>query len=87
LECPSEQEVLRNLQPGDDLTITVRLDMFPAREMEHNVRFREDHLFEGDGIPQQTADLLPILQQFYEPLLQQVNPGDVLTITFRVERF
>jgi len=81
-----QQEVFRTLQPGDDLTITVRLDAFPARELERNVRFREDHLFEGDGIAQPTADLLPLLQQFYEPLLHQVNPGDVLTITFRIER-
>jgi hypothetical protein len=81
-----QQEVFRTLQPGDGLTTSVRLDGFPARELERNVRFREDHLFEGDGIPQPTADLLPLLQQFYEPLIQQVNPGDVITITFRIER-
>jgi len=81
-----QQEVYRTLQVGDSLTITVRLDIFPAREVERTVRFREDRQFEGNGLPQPTPDLLPFLRLFYEPLMQQVYPGDVFTITFRVER-
>ncbi len=81
-----QQEVYRTLQVGDSLTITVRLDIFPAREVERTVRLREDRQFEGDDVPQPTPDLLPFLRLFYEPLIQQVYPGDVFTITFRVER-
>jgi acyl-CoA thioesterase FadM len=33
-----------------------------------------------------TADLLPMVSKMYEQFLQQVNPGDVLTVMFRVQR-
>ena len=46
----------------------------------------EDRLFEGEGLPEPTADPLPFLRAFYEPLMQRVKPGDVFTITFRVQR-
>jgi len=80
-----QQEVYSALRAGDDLTVSVRLDL-PPREVEQTVHLREDRLFEGEGMPQATADPLPYLREFYEPLMQQVEPGDVFTITFRVER-
>jgi len=80
-----QQEVYTTLQPGDDLTVAVRLDL-PPREVEQTVHLREDRLFEGEGMTQATANPLPYLREFYEPLMQQVEPGDVFTITFRVER-
>jgi len=80
-----QQEVYATLQAGDDLTVAVRLDL-PPREVERTVHLREDRLFEGEGILQPTADALPIMQAFYEPLMQLVEPGDVFTITFRVQR-
>jgi hypothetical protein len=80
-----QQEVYTTLQPGDDLTVVVRLDL-PPREVERTVHMREERLFEGEGIPQPTADPLPFMRAFYEPLMQRVEPGDVFTITFRVER-
>ena len=80
-----QQEVYATLQAGDDLTVAVRLDL-PPREVERTVHLREDRLFEGEGIPQATADPLPFLRAFYEPLMQRVEPGDVFTITFKVER-
>jgi hypothetical protein len=80
-----QQEVYATLRPGDDLTVAVRLDL-PPREMERTVHLREDRLFEGEGMPQATADPLPFMRAFYEPLMQQVEPGDVFTITFRVQR-
>ena len=46
----------------------------------------EDRLFEGEGLPEPTADPLPFLRAFYEPLMQRVKPGDFFTITFRVQR-
>ena len=80
-----QQEVYATLRPGDDLTVAVRLDL-PPREMERTVHLREDQLFEGEAMPQPTADPLPFMRAFYEPLMQQVEPGDVFTITFRVQR-
>ncbi len=80
-----QQEVYATLQAGDDLTVTVRLDL-PPREVERTVHLRQDRLFEGEGMPQPTADPLPFMRAFYEPFMQRVKPGDVFTITFRVQR-
>ena len=80
-----QQEVYTTLRTDDDLTVAVRLDL-PPREVERTVHLREDRLFEGEGMSQPTADPLPFMQAFYEPLMRQVEPGDVFTITFRVQR-
>jgi hypothetical protein len=80
-----QQEVYATLRAGDDLTVAVRLDL-PPREVERTVHLREDQLFEGEDMPQATADPLPFMQAFYEPLMQRVEPGDVFTITFGVQR-
>jgi hypothetical protein len=80
-----QQEVYAMLRAGDDLTVAVRLDL-PPRELERTVHLREDQLFEGEAMPQATSDPLPFMRAFYEPLMQQVEPGDVFTITFRVQR-
>ena len=80
-----QQEVYTTLRAGDDLTVAVRLDL-PPREMERTVHLREDQLFEGEAMPQPTADPLPFMRAFYETLMQLVEPGDVFTITFRVQR-
>jgi len=78
------QEAYISLLAGDDLTVAVRLGL-PPREVEQTVHLREDRLFEGEGMPQATADPLPFMRAFYEPLMQMVEPGDVFTITFRVQ--
>jgi len=80
-----QQEVYATLQAGDDLTVAVRLDL-PPREVERTVHLRQDRLFEGEGMPQPTADPLPFMRAFYETFMQRVKPGDVFTITFRVQR-
>jgi hypothetical protein len=80
-----QQEVYATLRSGDNLTVAVRLDL-PPREMERTVHLREDLLFEGEGMPEPTADPLPFMRAFYEPLMRHVEPGDVFTITFRVQR-
>jgi hypothetical protein len=79
------QEAYSMLRAGDDLTVSVRLDL-PPREVEQTVHLREDRLFEGKGLPQPTADPLPFMQAFYEPMMQRMEPGDVFVITFRVQR-
>ena len=80
-----QQEVYATLQSGDDLTVAVRLDL-PPMEVERTVHLREDRLFEGESVPRPAADPLPFMQAFYEPLMQRVEPGDVFTIMFRVQR-
>ena len=80
-----QQEVYATLQAGDDLTVAVRLDL-PPMEVERTIHLRDDRLFEGEGMPQPTANPLPFLRAFYEPFMQRVEPGDVFTITFRVQR-
>jgi hypothetical protein len=80
-----QQEVYRTLRAGDDLTITMQLDV-PPREIERTVRFREDKQFEGDGIQQPTSDLLPTISTMYEQFSQQVVPGDVFRVTLHVLR-
>jgi hypothetical protein len=78
-------EVYAEMRAGDDLTVSVRLDL-PPREVEQTIHLREDRLFEGGDMPQPTADPLPFMQAFYEPMMQQMEPGDVFVITFRVQR-
>ena len=80
-----QQEVYAALRAGDDLTVAVRLDL-PPMEVERTFHLREDQLFEGEGIPRPIADPLPFMRAFYEPFMQRVEPGDVFTITFRVQR-
>ena len=80
-----QQEVYRTLQAGDTLTITVHLDL-PPREIERTVRFREDGQFEGEGMQEPTVDLLPMISTMDEQFLQQVDPGDVFTVMFRIQR-
>ncbi len=79
------QEVYRTLRAGDTLTITVHLDL-PPREIERTVRFREDGQFEGDRLQAPTPELLPVISTMYEQFRQQVHPGDVFTVAFRVQR-
>jgi hypothetical protein len=79
-----QEQVYPALRAGDDLTVTAHLDA-PARVVERTFRFREDRLFEGEGLPQPVADLLPLVQGVYEHFVQQVGPGDVFTLTFHIE--
>jgi hypothetical protein len=79
-----QEEVYPMLRADDTLTVTAHLDV-PTREVERTFRFRQDRLFEGEGIPQPLADLQPLLDGVYEQFIQQVVPGDVLTLTFHVD--
>ena len=78
-----QQEVYPTLRADDALTVRAHLDV-PTREVERTFRFREDRPFEGEGIQQPLADLLPLMQGVSEQLVRQVGPGDVLTLTFHV---
>ena len=80
-----QQDVYRTLRVGDDLTVTVHLDL-PPRDIERTLRFREDGRLEGEGVSVPTADLLPLISSMSEPFRQQVQPGDVLTAWFQVQR-
>ncbi len=80
-----QQDVYRTLQVGDDLTVTVHLD-FPPRDIERKLHFHEGGRFEGESISEPTADLLPLISSMSEQFRQQVQSGDVLTISFQVQR-
>jgi hypothetical protein len=80
-----QQDVYRTLQVGDDLTVTVHLDL-PPRDIERTLRFREDGRFEGEGVSVPAADLLPLISSMSEQFRRQVQSGDVLTISFQVQR-
>jgi hypothetical protein len=78
-----QEEVYPTLRADDALTVRAHLDA-PTREVERTFRFREDRLFEGEGIQQPRADLLPLVQGVYEQFVRQVGSGDVLTLAFHV---
>jgi hypothetical protein len=80
-----QEEVYPTLRAGDTLTFTAHLDL-PIREVERTFRFREDRLFEGEGIQNPLEDVLPLIQKIYEQFVRQVGPGDVLTLTFHIEQ-
>ena len=80
-----QEEVFPTLRAGDTLTFTAHLDL-PIREVEGTFRFREDRLFEGEGIQNPLEDVLPLIQETYEQFVRQVGPGDVLTLTFHIEQ-
>jgi hypothetical protein len=80
-----QEEVYPTLRADDNLTVTAHLDV-PTREVERTFRFRQDRLFEGEGIQQPLADLLPLIQEVYEQFVRQVIPGDILTLTFHVDQ-
>src|SRR5258706_5005086 len=80
-----QQDVYRTLRAGDDLIVTAHLDL-PPRDVERTLRFREDGQFEGEGILEPTADLFPLMASMSEQFRHQVQLGDVLTISFQVQR-
>jgi hypothetical protein len=80
-----QQDVSTRLQPGDNLTFMVGHSL-PPREVERNVLVRSDQLYEEEGVKQPIQDLLLVMRAWYEPMMLQVVPGDILTITFRLER-
>jgi hypothetical protein len=79
------QGVYRSIREGDSLLVTMHLDL-ARHEIEKNVRFNDDQLFEGDDLAEPTPDLLPMVDRMYEQFSRQMFPGDVLTITFHVRR-
>src|SRR5579859_3728011 len=60
-----QEEVYPTLRANDTLTVRAHLDV-PTREVERTLRFRQDRLFEGEGIQQPQADLLPLVQAIFE---------------------
>jgi hypothetical protein len=87
LETLYQQEVYPMLKAGDSVTIRAHLDFpFPPRDVERTLRFREDQQFEGEGVPKPTPDLLLLASAVYEPFIQKVNFGEVLTVEFDVQR-
>jgi hypothetical protein len=80
-----QQDISPRLQTGDSVTFMVGHSL-PPREVERNVLVRSEQLYEEEGAKQPIQDLLSVMRAWYEPMMQQVVPGDILTITFRLER-
>jgi hypothetical protein len=80
-----QQDVYRTLRVDDDLTVTVHLDL-PPRDIERTLRFREDGRFEGEGIVEPTADLLPLISSMSEHFGRQVQSGDVPAANFSLQQ-
>jgi hypothetical protein len=80
-----QQDVYRTLQVGDELVVIVHLD-FPPGDIERTLRFRDGGRFEGEGLSEPITDLLPLISLMSEQFRRQVQSGDVLTISFKVQR-
>lgn len=81
-----EQQVSQVLQAGDNLTMILHVNL-PNHELEKTVRVRQDRQFEGIWLAKPIADPFPLFSSTYEHFRRQVIPGNVFTITFRVQRF
>ncbi len=80
-----EQDVYRMLQVGDDLTVTVHLDL-PPRTVEETLLFLGDRGFEKEGEAKPITDPLSLITSRLGVYRQLVQSGDVLTISFRIQR-
>jgi hypothetical protein len=80
-----EQDVSRTLRVGDDLRVYLHLDL-PPREIEKMLHFREDGQFEGEVMAEPIRDLHTLIASMFEYYRPHVQAGDVLTISFQVQR-
>jgi hypothetical protein len=67
-----QEQLYPTLRADDTLMVTAHLDV-PTREVERTFRFRQDRLFEGEGIQQPQADLLPLVQGVYEQFYSRLT--------------
>ncbi len=80
-----QQEVRPALKPGDNLTVTVHLHA-PWLQVEKNLHVREDGQFVVEGEHKPTAELRPLIAPMLAQFMQQVQPGDVFSVNFRIQR-
>ena len=80
-----EQDVYRTLRVGDDLTVIVHLDL-PSREIEKTLHFLGNGRFKREGEVELTTDLPSLIASMFGYYHEHVQIGDVLTISFRVQR-
>ncbi len=74
------------LKTADSLTVGLHLASAPWLMVEKTMRLRDDGQFEGEGV-QPTTELLPIITPMIEQFIAQVQPGDVFTIKFGIQRY
>ncbi|HEY5004326.1 MAG TPA: hypothetical protein VII61_14290 [Ktedonobacteraceae bacterium] len=86
IKATYEQRVSPLLQIGDDLTMILHVNL-PNHEIERTVHVREDRQFEGDWLLKPTLDPFPLFSSVYSGFRRQAIPGNVLTVTLRVQRF
>ena len=86
LKTVYEQDVRSALKAADSLKVSLQLRSAPWLMVEKTMRLRDDGQFEGEGI-QPTAELLPLITPTIEKFIAQVQPGDVFSIKFSIQRY
>ena len=86
LKTTYQQDVRAALKTADSLTVGLHLASAPWLMVEKTMRLRDDGQFEGEGV-QPTTELLPIITPMIEQFIAQVQPGDVFTIKFGIQRY
>jgi hypothetical protein len=86
LKTAYQQNVRSALKTADRLTVGLHLRAAPWLMVEKTMRLRDDGQFEGEGM-QPTAELLPLITPTIEKFIAQVQPGDVFTIKFSIQRY
>ena len=86
LKTVYEQDVRSALKAADSLKVALQLRSAPWLMVEKTMRLRDDGQFEGEGI-QPTAELLPLITPTIEKFIAQVQPGDVFSIKFSIQRY
>ena len=86
LKTVYEQDVRSALKAADSLKVSLQLRSAPWLMVEKTMHLRDDGQFEGEGI-QPTAELLPLITPTIEKFIAQVQPGDVFSIKFSIQRY
>ena len=80
-----EQDVYPTLRAGDNLTVMVHLDL-PPREVERTLHFLGDGQFKQEGKAELITDLPSLIASMFGYFRLDLQPGDVLTVSFRIQR-
>lgn len=86
LKTVYQQDVRSALKTADSLKVALQLRSAPWLMVEKTMHLRDDGQFEGEDI-QPTAELLPLITPTIEKFIAQVQPGDVFSIKFSIQRF
>jgi hypothetical protein len=86
LKTVYQQDVRSALKTADSLKVALQLRSAPWLMVEKTMHLRDDGQFEGEDI-QPTAELLPLITPTIEKFIAQVQPGDVFSLKYSIERY